>query len=194
MAEQSAGILLLAAGSSKRFGGDKRQAKLSSGTTLLDTALANASASGLPIMVCLNPADHVLADSLTAGGYNVQICHSASRGMGSTLAEGVSHVAGWRSVLVALADMAWVAPATYRMVAEHTDADTICVPYYKARRGHPVGFGHSLYPQLAKLDGDQGAQALLRHSPEKVKKLTVSDPGILLDADTPGDLALADQP
>ena len=194
MADRPAGVLLLAAGRSRRFGQDKRQVTLASGSTLLDTTLANIEASGLPMIVCLDPTDSALADALMERGREVLMCHNASRGMGSTLAEGVSHLPGWDSVLVALADMAWIAPATYNLVADNTDANAICTPYYKSQRGHPVGFGRNFYSRLTQLDGEQGAQALLRQSANSIKHLVVSDPGILLDADTPADLALTDNP
>ena len=186
------GILMLAAGSSRRFGSDKRQAMLASGQTLLCATLENACASGLPLRICLGHADAELADSLRGQGYEVQLCRHSDLGMGATLANGAAELGDWDGVLVALADMAWIVPDTYRLMAGHIKHDSICAPYYKGQRGHPIGFGSDFYPQLTELAGDQGARALLDRFKPQVKQVEVADPGIVRDADTPADLATTD--
>lgn len=186
------GILMLAAGSSRRFGSDKRQAMLASGQTLLCATLENACASGLPLRICLGHADAELADSLCGQGYEVQLCGHSDLGMGATLANGAAELGDWDGVLVALADMAWIVPDTYRLMAGHIKHDSICAPYYKGQRGHPIGFGSDFYPQLTELAGDQGARALLDRFKPQVKQVEVADPGIVRDADTPADLATTD--
>jgi len=187
------GILILAAGNSRRFGSDKRRATLASGQTLLGAALESARASGLPLRICLGHADTELADSLRGQGYEVQLCRHSDLGMGATLADGAAGLGEWAGVLVALADMAWIAPDTYRLMAEGIKHDSICAPYYKGQRGHPVGFGSGFYPELTGLAGDRGARALLDRFKPQVKRVEVSDPGVLRDADTPADLATSDR-
>ena len=182
------GILMLAAGSSRRFGSDKRQAMLAAGQTLLGAALANSSTSGLPLHVCLGHSDNELADSLRGQGYDVQLCRHSGLGMGATLAEGAAQLGDWEGVLVALGDMAWIAPDTFRLIAQGINSDSICAPYYKGQRGHPVGFGRDYYTELTELEGDRGAGALLEAFKLRVQRVDVSDSGILRDADTPADL------
>jgi molybdenum cofactor cytidylyltransferase len=57
---------------------------------------------------------------------------------------------------------------------------------FEGRRGNPVAFGARHLPALLALEGEHGARSLLRSSP--VVEVTVDDPGILRDIDTPGDL------
>jgi molybdenum cofactor cytidylyltransferase len=111
--------------------------------------------------------------------------------MGATLAQGVGQLPGWDGVLVAMADMPWILPATYRAVAMRLDGGTIAVPTHSGRRGHPVGFGRDFYPALATLGGDTGARRLLGSHGASVIEVPVADPAIHRDIDSPADLSFA---
>jgi len=182
------GILLLAAGKAERFGADKRQALLPDGRTVLETTLANARASGLPLLVCVGEGDDALARHLHRSDIPCRRCSRAAEGMGGTLAEGVCHLPGWEGVLVALADMPWIAPASFLAVAEMVAKDCIVVPLCDGRRGHPVGFGRDFFSGLAALGGDAGARRLLDAHPDRVRELPLADAGIHRDVDFPSDL------
>jgi len=182
------GVLLLAAGQSGRFGSDKRVARLPGGDTLLDATIAAVRDAGLPLLVCLRPDDDALAAQLRARGVDCVPCARAGEGMGGTLAEGVAHVRHWDGVLVALADMPWVRPATYRGVAAMLALAAIAVPVQGRRRGHPVGFRAELFAELAALGGDAGARRVLERHARQVFEAAVDDPGIHRDVDRATDL------
>lgn len=59
-------------------------------------------------------------------------------------------------------------------------------PYYKDKRGNPVIIPRRFFPWLNELQGDQGARELFLQD-EKVTKVLVHDPGVLVDIDTPED-------
>jgi molybdenum cofactor cytidylyltransferase len=119
-------------------------------------------------------------------------CGRATEGMGGTLAEGVGHIPGWSGVLVALADMPWIAPSTYLAVAERLSAERIVVPVWNGQRGHPVGFGCHFFAALSGLNGDTGARQLLTMHAQSITELTVADPAIHRDIDVPADMPLPD--
>lgn len=112
-------------------------------------------------------------------------------GMGASLASVARH---WLQtiktapygVLVALADMPWIQPASYQAVAQALRLHAIAAPYYRQKRGHPVGFQWALLPQLATLKGDQGARTLLKN--HGCHQIATADPGVLMDIDHPEDL------
>ena len=185
----TAGILLLAAGRAVRFGADKRLATLPDGRSIIDATLDNIHDSGLPCLVCLGEGDEALAQHLRLRKINYQRCGRAIEGIGGTLAEGVGHVQDWAGVLVALADMPWIASATYRAVAGQLSPDAIAVPVQAGRRGHPVGFGCSFYPELSVLGGDVGARGLLDVHAARVTEVRVPDAAIHRDIDVPADLS-----
>jgi molybdenum cofactor cytidylyltransferase len=108
--------------------------------------------------------------------------------MGATLAEGIGRLADWSGVLVALADMPWVRASSFTTVARELARDGICVPRYQGRQGHPVGFARQFFPELAALEGDQGARELLQRHAGQVTFLELDDPGILQDIDRQEDL------
>jgi len=184
----TAGVLLLAAGRARRFGTDKRQARLLDGRQLLDATLAGIAGSGLPLLVCVAADDTALARELRTRGFRCLRCERAEEGMGGTLAEGISRLPDWHGVLVALADMPWIASSTYRQIAERLSEDTIVAPVCAGRRGHPVGFGRAFFPELAALAGDRGARRLLDAHERNVIELALADPAILCDIDVPDDL------
>ncbi len=53
---------------------------------------------------------------------------------------------------------------------------------------HPVGFASSYFDVLAELTGDKGAKPVMNANADKVIEVSVDDPGVLKDIDTPGDL------
>ncbi len=185
------GVLLLAAGESRRFGSDKRRARARSGQTLLATSIAVIRGAGLPLRVCLRAGEAQLAQQSGLQPEEVIACERARCGMGSTLAEGVAQLPAWEGVLVALADMPAIQPSTYREVAAAVTREAIVVPTWQGRSGHPVGFGMDWFDRLVNLRGDTGARALVREAGERRTLLAVADPGILSDVDYPADLTIA---
>ncbi len=182
------GVLVLAAGRSVRFGTDKRLASLPDGRCVIEATFANIRDSGLPFLVCVGEGDDELFCRLKEQDIPCQRCSRAGEGMGSTLAEGVSYIPAWNGVLVALADMPWIASTTYTMVAEQLSAGSIVVPLYHNKRGHPVGFGRDFYTELATLEGDTGARRLLGEHAEHVIELRLADAAIHRDVDVLADL------
>lgn len=183
------GVLMLAAGTSRRFGGDKRRALLADGRSVLRASVDRALDSGLPLRVCLAPGDLALQEMLTGLGVEVMICAGARRGMGQTLAEGVADLPPWQGLLLALADMPFVASETYRAVAAALRPGAICRPQFQDRYGHPVGFDQQYFSSLRQLSGDTGARQLVRDHSHSVIAVAVADPGIGRDIDRPADLA-----
>jgi molybdenum cofactor cytidylyltransferase len=182
------GILALAAGRARRFGSDKRLARLPDGRTCIEAFLDQLADSGFPVLVCLGPEDQGIADLLDERGCFYCHCPRAVEGMGGTLANGVTHVPGWDGLMVALADMPWIASDTYCAVASALEPGTIAVPVFDGERGHPVGFDQKFFAEIAALSGDDGARGLLEKHRDSIREVTVADPAIRRDVDTPEDL------
>lgn len=184
--------LVLAAGRSRRFAGDKRRALLPCGKTLLTASLENAQNAFGKTAVVLRPDDQ--ADALGIAS-NVTIIRSehAELGMGHSLASAVAAVmdSSADALAIVLADMPWIQPQTLHDLAGMADPQRIALPMHEGQRGHPVIIGRQFWPALLKLEGDQGAKALIIDNPEVCDVLHCDDPGILRDADTPSALAEA---
>lgn len=181
--------LLLAAGRSRRFGTDKLLATLPDGTPVAVAACRALRAGVGPVFAVLRPGQEALAALLRAEGAATGMCAAADQGMGASLAFGVAATraaAGW---VVALADMPWIAPDSIRRVAAELGRGAeLAAPFHAGRRGHPVGFGARFRPDLERLGGDAGARSILAEHADRLCRVDVDDPGILLDIDEPGDL------
>ncbi len=109
--------------------------------------------------------------------------------MGASLAAGVAaarQADGW---VVALGDMPWIGAGTVASVADTVrDGALLAAPCYGGRGGHPVGFGARLGRELLGLDGDAGGRMVVAANRSHLVRVAVSDPGVLRDVDTPGDL------
>jgi molybdenum cofactor cytidylyltransferase len=182
--------ILLAAGSSRRFGGDKLLHPLADGTPLL-AASARLLAGALDeVIAVVRPEQEAAAALLRAVGVEVLPCARAEQGMGASIACGVAACADAQGWLIALGDMPFVRPATVGAVAAALGAGApIAAPSFRGRRGHPVGFARRFGAELMHLAGDTGARQLLARHASELRLLSCDDAGVVRDVDVPADLA-----
>ncbi|WP_295473322.1 nucleotidyltransferase family protein [uncultured Pseudomonas sp.] len=184
--------LLLAAGASRRFGSDKRLARLDDGRPLLGTCLANARSAFADVRVVLRVDDPPAALGI-APDTPVIRSEQAHLGMGHSLAAGVRALADSpaEAVAILLADMPWLQVDTLVQLAARASAQHIVLPLCDGHRGHPVIIGRHFWPMLETLSGDQGARAVVAAHPQAWINVPCNDRGTLLDADTPTALSQA---
>ena len=182
--------LLLAAGSAKRFGSDKLLHPLQHGVPIAVQAARHLSKEIPSIFAALRPGAEPLAELLRAEGCEVAFCANADEGMGASLACAARAAGQADGYLVALADMPFVRPSSIAAVRDAlAGGATIVAPYFRTRRGHPVGINGRFFDQLVGLGGDEGARKILAAHEAELVKVPVGDPGVVRDIDQPGDLA-----
>lgn len=178
--------VLLAAGFGRRFGADKRFHPLSDGTPMAVAAARRLRVACAYSVAVVRADDADLAALLQETGCAVVHSAAAAQGMGHSLAAGVAATAGAGGWLVALADMPYIAPASYRAVLAALAAGApIARPRHRGAPGHPVGFAREWQPHLAALGGDSGARELVRAAGERCVAVEVDDAGVLCDVDIP---------
>ena len=185
-------VIVLAAGQASRFTGPGHKlAQALDGSddagTVLSVTLRNAISSRLPVLVVTNAELAPLAYQQVAARDVVVLPPSRARGMGDSIAAGVSaraDAAGW---LLLPADMPRVRPGTLQLVAQALQTHAVAYAQYRGRRGHPVGFSAELFSELVALTGDDGARRLVARYPAQA--VEIDDPGVLIDIDTVQDLA-----
>ena len=181
--------LLLAAGSATRFGSDKLLHPLPHGVAIAVQAARHLGAHLPRIVAVVKPGDEALASRLRSEGCEVAVCEHSAQGMGASLACAARAAGEADAYLVALADMPFVRPASVAAVRDALASGAqLAAPYFRARRGHPVGICGRFYSQLLALEGDEGARSVLQGNPHLIVKIPVGDPGVIRDIDTPGDL------
>ena len=180
------GALVLAAGFSRRFGGNKLAAPMADGRKLIEHTLGNIAAAIAEIVIVTRDET---AERFSPGAIPLLVFDGAEQGMGASLAFGVSQLpTDWDGCLVCLADMPHIGPETYRQLASRLGPKSIVIPRHNGRRGHPVGFGRDFFPELARLDNDRGGQAIIARHQGRVEPIEIDDPAILIDIDTPKEL------
>jgi molybdenum cofactor cytidylyltransferase len=163
-------VIVLAAGKGERFIAsgaqeDKLNADLC-GRRVRDHVLAAVHASGLPF--------HTVEREHTQ--------HLANPGMADSIACGIQATLGAKGWLILPADLPLIQPQTLLKVAEALATHSIVVPYYRGKKGHPVGFEASCKDALIQLRGDEGARSVVAAHPYLA--LEVEDQGVVRDVDT----------
>ena len=179
--------LLLAAGSASRFGSDKLRHALPHGVPIGVQALRHLAGEVAEVFAVVKPGSESLFASEKC---NVVVCERHQEGMGASLAC-AARAAGRRAgYLVALADMPFIRPSSIAALRASLEGGAALVaPYFRARRGHPVGFAGRFHDQLVALKGDEGARSVLEAHAASLVKIPLGDPGVIRDIDRPDDLA-----
>lgn len=185
------GCIILAAGSSSRLGEPKQLVRLQ-GETLLERAVRVAGEAGCaPIVVVLGAgADEILRGCDLAGAETV-LHPDWAQGMASSLRVGVAALADRvEAVIVMTCDQPAVTPEHLRelmlVCGREAQLERVAIASsYAGRNGVPACFPGRMIQQLLRLEGDEGARALLMNAP------AVPLPGGDMDVDTPESLARA---
>jgi molybdenum cofactor cytidylyltransferase len=95
--------------------------------------------------------------------------------------------------LVHLTDHPTVKAQTFAAVVEtyRQSQKSIVIARHHGHRGHPVLFDRAVFAELLDAPDDQGARVVVNADASRVVYSNVEDPGILLDLDTPEELARA---
>lgn len=181
--------VLLAAGNSTRFGGNKLTHLLDSGDTIgLRSGRHLISELDECIAVVRN-TDIELGDDLSHLGFKIVIQPNPEAGMGNSLSRAIRASKGADAWIISLADMPWIKSETLRQVIAGVNSGApITAPVYHGKRGHPVGFNRCFRDELLALDGDAGARTLICAHAEMIQLINVNDSGIRRDIDTLEDL------
>lgn len=182
--------LLLAAGAATRFGSDKLRHELPHGVAIAVQAARHLKTGVARVVAVVRPGTPELVDALKAEGCEVVVCENAAEGMGASLACAAKAAGEADGYLVALGDMPFVRPTSIAAVRDAlAKGAALAAPYFRSRRGHPVGLSRRFTRELSRLKGDEGAKQLLAANAAEIVKIPVGDPGVIRDIDTPGDLA-----
>jgi molybdenum cofactor cytidylyltransferase len=181
--------ILLAAGSSRRFGGEKLLAPWR-GRALYEHALeALVSSPGVAeTLVVVQPG---FAAPAPRPRCRFVVNPDHAEGMGSSLRAGVRAAPeDADAYLVALADMPGITSGLVASLLGRFAAvgKRIVVPVHGGRRGHPVVLGRELREPLLAVRGDVGAREIVREHPEWVAELETADGAVCFDVDVPADL------
>jgi molybdenum cofactor cytidylyltransferase len=198
------GAIVLAAGRSSRFraaggsGATKLIEKLDGRPIVRMAAEAALASRARPVTVVTGHARTSVEAALA--GLDVEFVYNPefSSGLASSLQVGLSAMpADAAGALVLLGDMP-------RIEAQLIDAlidaflakerALAAAPAHRGRRGNPMLLGRGLFEAAMRLRGDEGARRLIAAlSAAELVEVEAPDAGVIVDIDTPTDLAAARQ-
>lgn len=189
--------LILAGGAGRRFakdgGGGKLLADLAGAPVIRRVADAVVSVGFAEVIAITGAGDADIRQALAGADVSVSHAPGWAEGMAASLRTGVAALSRQaEGVCVFLGDMPLVPMALCGpLMAAAERAGYAARPRCEGRPGHPVAFTRAAFADLMALEGDEGASALLKARAEQVTYVETADRGVLLDIDTPEDLAAA---
>ena len=189
--------VLLAAGTSSRYGGRNKLLEPVDGEAMVRRAARTLLVAGLdPVAVVLGHeagrVEEVLADPADDLGDGLDVVHNPdyADGQATSVAVGVAALPQEVGAAVfALGDMPWVRPETVERLVEayRSGASTALAAAFEGERGNPVLWDARHFGALADQSGDVGGRDLLLAT-EGAALVETGDPGVRRDVDRPDDL------
>jgi molybdenum cofactor cytidylyltransferase len=169
------GIIILAAGSSSRFGSPK-QNQVYQGKTLLQRAIQTAVTSACCdcVVVVLGANEGEIRPSISDQQVHIAYNPNWHEGIASSISLGVSELQKLEplanAALLMLCDQPFVDPLLlYQLTARKAENDAgIIVCEYKGVLGVPALFDEKYFPELKELTGYEGAKKLIRDHADDV--------------------------
>jgi molybdenum cofactor cytidylyltransferase len=186
------GIVVLAAGGSRRMEGEPKQLLEFEGRSLIRRAAetALAFAPGIVCVVLGAGAERSRAE-IADLPLDIVINIDWRQGIGSSIKTGIAGLLEFApdidAAIITLCDQPLVTPAALRRLSEayaKTSAPVVAAEY-EGTVGVPALFSSALFGRLLELKGDTGAKTIIRNSPVVEK---ISMPEAALDIDTKQDL------
>lgn len=186
--------LLLAAGTSSRFGDRNKLLATQDGEPIVRRAARTLIDAGLdPVVVVVGHEADRVADAVEGLDVETVANEAYAEGQATSVRAGIEALRETTprvdAVLVALGDMPYVAPKTVKtlVAAYEAGVGSALAAAYEETRGNPVLFDRRHFAALCDVDGDVGGRAILLEGDDSAC-IAVDDPGVRRDIDDPDDL------
>lgn len=184
--------IVLAAGKSERMGRNKLLLEIA-GRTILDRLLDTLEESTIDeVFVVLGHRPEELRSCVEAHRAEAVLNPDYEEGMTSSFKAGLRHISA-DAVFLVLGDQLGLDGKFLDQMAATMESDPealIVSPVYRRRRGHPVLFRRTLFPEILSLGPEETVRdVVLRH--RTAHRLVESSVWYVLDIDTPEDFEKA---
>lgn len=181
--------ILLAAGASKRFHGDKLRASYRGRELYLHALDALCRSPVIHQTIVVVSPDFKIPANYADCRFVINPC--SQFGMSSSLCTGIRAAPrGTDAYMIALADMPRITPDLIAVISRYyiESGKKIIVPTYQGVNGHPVVISAGFKDDLLMLRGDVGAREIIQKHAQLVGHFELDDDAVVFDVDTPEDL------
>lgn len=196
------GVILLAAGAGRRWGGPKALAQID-GRSFLDIAVDTISRAELGWITIVTGAE---AERVQAGltvprmsrdtrfsRATLAWAHNPEWEAGRTgsLQCGLAALPSWAAgALIHQVDFPHVTAETFAALAHDFEFDaaaddSIFLPVHQGRRGHPILVGRGIWSEIDALGPDDPLHTIVRRDAARIREVAVTDDGIFRNLNTP---------
>ena len=191
---KSVAAIVLAAGQSTRMAPHHKLLVTDrAGKPIIARTVDNVLASGArPVIVVTGHREAEIRAALGRRPVTIVTATDHAAGLSASLRAGLAALPEVAATLVCLGDMPLVTGRMIDRLIETYDADEgrlIVAPTAAGALGNPVLWDRRYFPELAALEGDRGARALLDGNPDAITTVELGE-AALRDFDTPESLSL----
>ena len=189
------GGVVLAGGEGKRMGSVPKAGLQIGGEALLEHAVRSLRQSGCEIVVAILPAGHAELDELAArAGVKALYNPAPADGMFSSARIGLTHLLAEHGDIAVIV----IFPVDHPAIQVDTVATLVSAakephaaavrPSYGGRSGHPLVVTRALAEKLLRVSASETLRDALTQCGARIDTISVEDPGVLVNVNTPGDL------
>ncbi|MHB8566111.1 MAG: nucleotidyltransferase family protein [Nitrososphaerales archaeon] len=191
--QEKVACIILAAGSSTRYGSPKQLARIDS-TPLLQKALYAANSSKADyVLIVLGASSSEIVAELDLGRANLVFNKEYSEGLSKSIRTGIANIPGdAEGALLMVGDQPFVTSEILSLMIDRYHADKIKKIVALAYRNdirNPVLIDKRYFGEIERITGDRGAKEVLLQHINEVQLINVENPKIFLDVDTKDNLA-----
>jgi len=138
------------------------------------------------VIVVVGTQDNGIAAACTNLPVTIAVNDKPGSEMSDSVRCGLTCITAFSAVLLSLADHPLVTSETIKTLVSHhiSYPETIIIPEFEGKRGHPTLFPRSVINQLFFYET---LRDIIRRNQSRVKTIAVGDEGVILDMDTPDD-------
>ena len=186
--------VILAAGNSTRMGKDNKLLRnVGEASLIRNTAVEMLKSDLDSCSIVLGYQSDKVAEVIKDLNINLILNPLWQEGQASSLKAALNTLDDtYSDLLIMLGDLPGVKSRHInRVIEEHLLTNNrrskITIPSFNGKKGNPVIWGKSFFPDLSKLEGHVGGRALFSQHPAAINLLDVDDSAFVTDADTPED-------
>ena len=187
--------IVLAAGQSKRMGGDNKLIKKYNKKYLINHIIGTLIKSKVNKIIVVLGFQKIKVRKITVKNKKINFVFNKNykSGMASSIKTGLKEISK-RSIgfLIVQADMPLISKKIIDSLCYsiRNNNKEIVAPIYKSNMGNPIGFKRSMTRILNKTSGDSGAKKMIKRNKKNLSLIRVNSKSIFKDFNTQRDFLL----